>query len=62
MVCAKLHLICGNCGGDDFEYSCNEEYYDADETLMRVTTSITCLNCSTIHNLDDNADNKNTPK
>ena len=60
MVMAKLHIICGNCGcSDQFKYDHNNEFFDAMETVKQYKTTITCLNCSTIHQLDDNARNKN---
>ena len=59
MVAAKLHIICGTCGGDDFEYKHDEYPCNAEETELQYETTITCKNCSTIHWLNDNAENKN---
>lgn len=56
MAMAILHVICGNCGCDDkFEYR-----IDLDEDCGN-KVYIYCNNCSTIHNLDDNADTKKPP-
>jgi len=38
MVCARLHIICGNCGED--------------KNLVYKKKQIECNNCSTIHFLD----------
>lgn len=57
MANAKLHIICGNCG-------CNSMFIYDIETDLNVNNkeyrrvSITCINCSTIHCLEDNADQK----
>jgi len=60
MVSAKLHVICGNCGSaKDFDYKHDDVAPDADEKTLQSETSITCKNCSTIHSLNDNAENKN---
>lgn len=54
MVCARLHIICGNCGcNDQMEYeidpagSCDDEGKDVPHVY------ITCKNCSTIHDLSE---------
>jgi RNase P subunit RPR2 len=61
MARARLHVICGNCGcNDSFEYKHEEYPADNEELTMRYETTLTCKNCSTIHWLNDNADNKNT--
>jgi len=59
MVNARLHIICGNCGSDDmFKYRINDEIDDdSQERILRV--AIICENCSTIHCLEDNADQEN---
>lgn len=60
MVCAKLHIICGNCGSNDnFEYKHSEYPSDDEETKYQWETTITCKDCSTIHWLNDYCDNKN---
>ncbi len=52
MVNARLHLICGNCGcNDEWEW---EHVVDSDEQSVWIW----CLNCSTLHSLDDNARQK----
>ena len=57
MVNAKLHIICGNCGcNDNFEYNTRDALIDDEGKLSSsVEVSIICLNCSTIHGLEDNA-------
>ena len=62
MVRARLHVICGNCGNAEpnyFEYSHQECFADNEEELTSTETTITCKNCSTIHWLNDNAENTN---
>ena len=60
VVMARLHIICGNCGcNDDFEYMHSNSPADRDELTMRYKTTLVCKNCSTRHDLDDNAENKN---
>jgi RNase P subunit RPR2 len=61
MVNAKLHIICGNCGCNHmFEYAvrlCIDDSVEPEQKYQDVT--ITCDNCSTIHWLRDNAEQKN---
>lgn len=53
---ARLHLICGNCGcADSFKYRINQDI-DDDSGEEYEYVSIICENCSTIHQLDDNAE------
>ena len=60
MVCARLHVICGNCGcNDDFEYGHAKAFVGNDDEAKQWKTGLVCKNCSTIHSLDDNAKNKN---
>ena len=58
MVNAKLHIICGNCGSNDmFKYNIKLSINDAVEPPQEYQrVSIFCDNCSTIHQLDDNAE------
>ena len=58
MVNARLHVICGNCGCNDmFEYAIRLSINDAIEPNQEYQhVSIICKNCSTIHNLNDNAE------
>jgi RNase P subunit RPR2 len=58
MVNAKLHVICGNCGCNHmFQYSVRMSINDAIEPNEEYpSVSIICDNCSTIHQLEDNAD------
>ncbi len=55
MANARLHIICGNCGCNHmFTYKIKTDVDDdTNEKYQRV--SIICLNCSTVHDLDDNA-------
>ena len=56
MAHARLHIICGNCGCSNmFTYKVEEEYIDIDETVMGNKVYISCENCSTLHDLEDNA-------
>jgi uncharacterized Zn finger protein len=58
MVMAKLHMICGNCGCNDmFEYEISGEidWDENDEPYSYQTVYISCKNCGTLHNIDDNA-------
>ncbi len=57
LVMAKLHIICGNCGcNDDFEYRYQEALATPIEIIEEETVYIKCRNCSTIHNINDNAE------
>lgn len=58
MAHAKLHIICGNCGQNDmFSYEIVDEINDdIEEPYQRV--SICCNNCHTLHDLDDNAEQR----
>ena len=50
MVCAKLHIICGNCGcADELKLKL---YREGD--IQHVW--IICENCSTVHNVEDSAE------
>lgn len=59
MVCAKLHIICGNCGCSDmFTYRIIKDYHDfGDYTDDGVV--LHCKNCSTNHDIEDNAEKEN---
>lgn len=56
MAHAKLHIICGNCGKNDmFKYQIVKDIDDdTEKEFFRV--SIICENCSTLHDLEDNAE------
>jgi len=59
MVMAKLHMICGNCGCDhEFKYEIVLDF-DDDKESHYLRVSVTCENCSTIHGLEDNAEEEN---
>ena len=50
MVAAKLHIICGNCG-------CAEMFtWELEQDAEGWHLYIVCQNCSTVHDLDDNAE------
>jgi uncharacterized Zn finger protein len=50
MVMAKLHTICGNCG-------CKEMFtWEYVEDIEGKHLFLVCQNCSTVHDLDDNAE------
>jgi hypothetical protein len=58
MVMARLHIICGNCGcNDDWELRIERDGDDVTfmEPQFEDAASMVCGNCSTIHNLKDNA-------
>lgn len=55
MVCARLHIICGNCGCNDmFEYRIDPEGQDFGDRF-EPSVRLHCRNCATIHALEDNA-------
>lgn len=59
MVNAKLHMICGNCGCNDmFEFEIDPKGHDIsdDEIKFEPAIRIKCKNCSTIHDLSNNAE------
>lgn len=60
MAKAKLHIICGNCGcNDNFEYRHVNDFTGPDDATMQQKTQLACKNCSTLHVLDNNAQNLN---
>lgn len=55
MARARLHLICGNCGCNDmWSYRIDPEGADIDGAMLP-TVYLFCGNCSTLHELSDNA-------
>ena len=59
MANAKLHIICGNCGcNDEFTYSIDKgvDFDENDKEYNYERVNIYCNNCSTLHSLEDNAD------
>jgi len=55
MANAKLHIICGNCGQNDmFGYEVVQEEEDV-TAKVESRVYIYCNNCSTLHDLEDNA-------
>lgn len=58
MARARLHMICGNCGcNDEFEYQIDPDGHDYGEH-KKPAVWIWCNNCSTLHDLIDNAKEK----
>ena len=58
MVHARLHIICGNCGSNnDFKFRIDPKGHDIteDEVKFEPAVFLYCENCSTIHDLSDNA-------
>lgn len=56
MAHAKLHVICGNCGSNEYlTFKIDLEGHDisSDETEYEPAVFISCKNCSTLHDLDD---------
>lgn len=56
MVRARLHIICGNCGNGDpnmFRQWVEREAHDLDGEHFQDGAYLTCLNCTTLHSLDD---------
>ena len=56
MVNAKLHIICGNCGCNDMFTWQYKAVYTVYEKVSE-TVYLRCRNCSTIHDIEDNARN-----
>jgi hypothetical protein len=55
---ARLHIICGNCGCNDmwtWKYDPTGHDVSDEETKFEPSLHLTCGNCSTLHDLDDNA-------
>lgn len=58
MVNARLHVICGNCGGTNFTLKISPNFYDEADFEVKVgpmslhSASLTCKDCSTIHSLE----------
>jgi len=58
MAHARLHVICGNCGCNDmFSYKIIEDFHDHG-THTRPGVVLTCGNCATNHDLENNAEDK----
>lgn len=56
MVRARLHLICGNCGcNDEWKWAHAPKEVDDGETVMDENVYLTCMNCASLHSLNDNA-------
>lgn len=53
MVCAKLHLICGNCASNDkFKWRIVKDGIHYKDNTFDDSPCIICENCHTIHFLD----------
>ncbi len=58
MARARLHLICGNCGCNDmWKYRISVDGNDINGVLYPAVWLV-CGNCSTLHDLDSNAENE----
>jgi len=58
MANERLHIICGNCGcNDNFEWQHQQGLVANGEKISDEDTWVWCRNCSTLHSLNDNADN-----
>ena len=57
MVMARLHTICGNCGcADNFDLYIMRDHDDViPEDEKEDAVHLLCNNCSTIHDLKNNA-------
>ena len=56
MVNARLHIICGNCGSKDmFEHKIVTEADDMseDDNATIQVVYISCMNCHTLHDLEN---------
>jgi len=59
MVMARLHVICGNCGSnDDLEFEYQQHAGDNGDGTFESDVCIKCKNCTTLHWLSDNAEQK----
>nr|CEK42357.1 hypothetical protein PQBR57_0404 [Pseudomonas fluorescens SBW25] len=55
MARARLHLICGNCGCNSmWSYRIDPKGHDV-EGELRPAVFLSCGNCSTLHDIADNA-------
>ena len=55
MAHARLHIICGNCGGTEMEFEIDPKGHDIsdEEEKFEPAVFIKCKICSTLHDLDD---------
>lgn len=54
MVCARLHIVCGNCGCNKmFNFSIEPKGHDVSDgdAKFEPAVYIRCRNCSTLHDL-----------
>ena len=65
MAHAKLHIICGNCGCNDmFRFHVDPEGHDFGSVQVESNEAVflICGNCSTLHDLSDNATHMPKPR
>ena len=56
MACARLHVICGNCGCNDmWSWEHVKEESEDGEVLNPESVWLWCGNCSTLHDINENA-------
>lgn len=57
MAHAKLHIVCGNCGGTNFHFKIDPKGHDISDEVEEHEPAVFlhCRNCSTVHDLDDTA-------
>lgn len=59
MAHSKLHIICGNCGSDEFlSFKINPKGNCDNEGVEYPAVFISCGNCSTLHDLADFVEEK----
>ena len=57
MVNARLHIICGNCGCNDrWEWEYVPDQTEDEDDPQPAKVYLSCRNCATLHNLNDNAE------
>jgi len=58
MAHARLHIICGNCGSNEFmSYRIVRDFHDYGDR-QEDGVVLHCGNCSTVHDLEDTIENK----
>jgi len=63
MARARLHLICGNCGcNDEWEWEHITEKKLDSEIIQEQDVFLLCLNCLTLHCINDNAEHESKVK
>ena len=61
MAHAKLHIICGNCGGTNFSFKIDPKGHDISQDTEEYEPAvfISCDDCSTLHDLSNTVPLKN---